>query len=112
MADRITAIIAEPIDHALPLDVQGVNLRRKAIDLMSEIADVDENTVRYEAATDSATLNLEGEVGLLTLWQHNLLGVMFYANGKAHKGVVGPVVHADREGQRYSKVEVVRNPYA
>ncbi|AVP42170.1 hypothetical protein SEA_SUPERAWESOME_47 [Mycobacterium phage SuperAwesome] len=112
MSDRIRVLIAEPIDNALPLDVQGVNLRRKAIDLMSEIADVDENTVRYEAATDTATLDLGGDVGALTLWQHNLIGVLFHADGKAHKGVVGPVIHADREGRRYSRAEVERNPYA
>ncbi|ASZ75211.1 hypothetical protein PBI_MISSWHITE_45 [Mycobacterium phage MissWhite] len=112
MADRISAMLAEPIDTALPLDVQGVNLRRKAISLMSEIADVDENTVRYDAATDSATLNFGGEIGMLSLWQHNLIGVLFYADGKAHKGVVGPVIHEDRESRHYSKVEVVRNPFA
>ncbi|QXO13323.1 hypothetical protein SEA_TROOPER_46 [Mycobacterium phage Trooper] len=112
MADRISVMMAEPIDHALPLDVQGVNLRRKAIDLMSEIADVDENTVRYDAATDSATLSLGGEVGMLSLWQHNLIGVLFHADGKAHKGVVGPVVHVDRESRHYSKALVERNPYA
>ncbi|QFG04526.1 hypothetical protein SEA_JEEVES_51 [Mycobacterium phage Jeeves] len=112
MADRIRVIVAEPIDHALPVDVQGVNLRRKAIELMSEIAVIDENTVRYEAATDSATLSLGGDIGVLTLWQHNLLGALFHADGKAHKGVCGPVVHADREGRRYSSAQVERNPYA
>ncbi|AHG23828.1 hypothetical protein CH25_gp58 [Mycobacterium phage EagleEye] len=112
MSDRIRVIMTEPRDNALPLDVQGVQLRRRAIDLMSEIADVDENTVRYENASETAPIAMEGDVGLLTLWQHNLIGVIFHADGKAHKGVVGPVVHADREGRRYSKTVVERNPFA
>ncbi|UJD21146.1 hypothetical protein SEA_SORORFAGO_49 [Mycobacterium phage SororFago] len=112
MADRIRVMIAEPIDPALPLDVQGVNLRRKAITLMSEVAEVNENSVRYETATDSATLSMDGEIGMLSLWQHNLIGVLFHADGKAHKGVCGPVIHVDRESRHYSKALVERNPYA
>ncbi|AEK08694.1 hypothetical protein FGG22_gp067 [Mycobacterium phage Hammer] len=112
MSDRIRVLIAEPIDNALPIDVQGVNLRRKAIDLMSEIADVDENTVRYEGATDTASVDLGGEAGTLSLWQQNLIGVLFYADGKAHKGVCGPVVHSDHKARHYSKASVESNPYA
>ncbi|ASJ79741.1 hypothetical protein KIY83_gp45 [Mycobacterium phage Fameo] len=111
MSDRIEVIMAVPVDLALPGDVQGVSLRRKAIELMEEIATVDENSVRYKGFSDECTVVLRpGEY--MTMWQRNLRAVLFYADGKAKEGVVGPVVHEDSETRFFSKAEVNRNPYA
>ncbi|AGK86004.1 hypothetical protein Chy4_0042 [Mycobacterium phage Chy4] len=111
MADRIQVVIALPRDEALPIDVQAVGLRRMAIDLMKEVADVEENTVRYSGGTDNATINFGGEIGLLTTWQHNLLAARFVADGTAKKEVVGPIVHRDTVTRVHSSASVERNPY-
>lgn len=84
MPDRLQALIVTPVDPALPLDYQGVQLRRKAIDAMQKIATVEENTVRYQGVTESAVLDL-GDEGLRTLWQHNEIAVLFYADGEVRK---------------------------
>lgn len=84
MPDRLQALIVTPADPALPLDYQGVQLRRKAIDAMQKIAKVDENSVRYKGTTDQATINL-GDGYLRTTWQHNEIAVLFYADGEVHK---------------------------
>ncbi|WP_301119739.1 protein GP44 [Mycolicibacterium fortuitum] len=109
MTDRISVLIAVPIDNALPVDVQGVGLRRRAIELMQEVATVDENTVRYKGATDNATIDFGGVVGMVCTWQHNLLAVQFIADGQAHRGVCGPVAVGDRDTRTYSVTSVVRS---
>lgn len=106
MSDRIQVLIAAPIDVALPLDVQGVGFRRRAVELMQEIATVDEITVRYVGATDSATVDFGGEVGVVSVWQTNLIGVRFYADGAALPGVCGPVIRGDRVTRFYSAASV------
>ncbi|OBJ40263.1 hypothetical protein A5630_25265 [Mycolicibacterium mucogenicum] len=111
MKDRIQALIAVPVDVALPIDVQAVGLRRKAIDLMSEIAVIEESTVRYLGAADDATLFFEGDIGLLSLWQHNLIGARFIADGKAKEGVVGPFTRHDPVTRTFESTSVERNPY-
>lgn len=112
MADRIQVVIAVPRDEALPLDVQGVGLRRRAIELMQEIATVNESTVRYKAAADDATINFGGDIGMVSTWQHNLLAARFVADGKAQEGVCGPVTHEDRVTRVFSAASVVRDEYA
>lgn len=111
MADRIVVMIAVPRDDALPLDVQGVNLRRKAIDLMQEVAKVSESSVRYKGATDDATVDVGDEVGMLSTWQHNLLAVRFIADGQVHQGICGPVVHHDPVTRTYSVTGAVRGEF-
>lgn len=110
MADRIQAVIAVPRDEALPIDVQGVNLRRLALDRMSEVAEVDESSIRYKGGSDSATILL-GEKEFMTMWQHNLMAARFFADGKAHKEICGPVVHQDWTLQVHSAVEVSRDEF-
>ncbi|ATW60176.1 hypothetical protein SEA_PH8S_48 [Mycobacterium phage Ph8s] len=112
MPDRMHAVIAVPVDDALPIDVQGVGLRRKAIDLMKEIADVDENTVRYKGATDDATLHIGEGVGYFSLWQHNMIAARFIADGKAKREVVGAVTRYDRDARLLESVSFVRDPHA
>lgn len=84
MPDRLQAIVITQVDPALPLDYQGVQLRRKAIDAMQKIADVNENTVRYQGTTDSATILLD-EGTHRSLWQHNEIAALFYADGEVRK---------------------------
>lgn len=111
MPDRITAVVAVPVDPALPLDVQGVGLRRIAIERMQEIATVDENTVRMKNTSDSAYIELGGGVGTISLWQLNLMAAQFTADGKALEGVVGGVTHRDAVTRLHSHVQVVRDPH-
>jgi hypothetical protein len=110
MPDRIQVIIAVPRDGALPVDVQGVGSRRRAIELMQEIATVDENTVRFKGASEDCIATFGDHV--VSTWQHNLLAIKFEANGKALGGVVGPVVHKDRDTRVYSQAAVVRDEFA
>ena len=110
MPDRISVLIAVPVDTSLPVDVQGVGLRRKAIDLMSEIAEVDEGSVRYAGGTDSALVSFGEEA--VCMWQLNQVAARFFADGKAKKGVVGPVTHYDEGTRQRSTATVVRDPYA
>ncbi|ALF00913.1 hypothetical protein SEA_SERENITY_46 [Mycobacterium phage Serenity] len=111
MADRIVAILAVPVDDALPIDVQAVGLRRKAIDLMKEIAEIDENTVRYKGATDNGTITFGGSVGLVSVWQHNMIAARFTADGKASREIVGPIVQHDKVTRTFSSVGFVRDEY-
>ena len=109
MSDRIEAVIAVSRDDALPVDVQAVGLRRRAIDAMQEIATVDENTVRYRGGTDDGYISL-GDRQVWT-WQMNLLAASFVADGKALDGVVGPVIHHDEVTRTYSMASVERNEF-
>lgn len=110
MADRFECIVVEPRDGSLPLDVQGVNLRRKAIEAMQELGTVDENSVRYKAGTEDATINvLDGT--LMSLWQRNLFAALFYADGKAIKELSESLV-ADEDHRHFTTVRVNRDPYA
>jgi hypothetical protein len=109
MPDRLNVILLAPTDDALPIDVQMVGLRRKAIEAMQEVADVKEQTVRYKGGTEDATVDL-GDGNLISTWQCNLRAARFTADGKVHDGVLVPVVH---EGERMSRVGVtfVRNEF-
>ncbi|QFG10411.1 hypothetical protein KIV65_gp57 [Mycobacterium phage Anthony] len=111
MADRLQALVLVPRDDSLPVDVQGVGLRRMAIDAMKEIATVVENSVRYKGATDDATVTLGDGALTLTTWQSNLIAARFIADGKAKQGVVGPSVHSDHTTRTHSSAVVVRDPY-
>uniref|UniRef100_A0AAU8GRC3 Uncharacterized protein n=1 Tax=Mycobacterium phage BabyBack TaxID=3158877 RepID=A0AAU8GRC3_9CAUD len=109
MSDRFEAIVVEPRDPSLPLDVQGVNLRRRAIEAMQEIGTVDENSVRYKDSTDTATVSLANET--LSLWQRNLFAALFYADGKATKEMDSVTV-SEEDRRRFTSVRVNRDPYA
>ncbi|QWS69776.1 hypothetical protein SEA_LEVIATHAN_47 [Mycobacterium Phage Leviathan] len=109
MPDRFEAIVVEPRDPALPLDVQGVALRRKAIEAMKDLGTVDENSVRYKAGTEDATLNVEGH--FTSLWQRNLFAALFYADGKANKERDAAYV-TDEDRRNFTSVRVNRDPYA
>lgn len=108
--DRIEVIIAVPRDDALPLDVQAVGLRRRAIDLMHEVAKVNENTVRYKGANEDCTINFEGH--FISMWQMNLLAARFIADGTADPEVVAPVFRKEDTTRFYSSAKVVRNEFA
>jgi len=108
--DRIEVVMAVPRDDALPLDVQAVNLRRRAIDLMQEIATVNENTVRYKGASEDCTINFQDHY--VSMWQMRLLAARFVADGTADPEVVGPVFHKDDHNRFYSSATVVRNEFA
>lgn len=108
--DRIEVIIAVPRDDALPLDVQAVGLRRRAIDLMQEVAKVNENTVRYKGASEDCVITFEDHT--ISAWQMNSLVARFVADGKANREVIGPVVHKDDTTRLYSSANVVRNEFA
>lgn len=79
---------------------------------MQEIATVNESTVRFKGAADDATIDLGGDIGLVSTWQHNLLAALFVADGKALEGVCGPVTHQDPVTRTYSAASVVRDEYA
>ncbi|ASZ75387.1 hypothetical protein PBI_JOSHKAYV_47 [Mycobacterium phage JoshKayV] len=114
MSDRIEVIMAAPVDHALPGDVQGVNLRRKAIELMQEAGTVDENSVRYKGFSEEATVSIDGN-NQMSLWQNNLRAFIFVADGKALPGILpgpeGRIFHHDPDTRFFSRVAVNRNPY-
>ncbi|AKF14215.1 hypothetical protein SEA_LUCHADOR_51 [Mycobacterium phage Luchador] len=110
MADRFEAIVIEPRDPALPLDVQGVALRRKAIEAMQALGSVDENSVRYKDGTDIATVSI-GPKETLSLWQRNLFAALFYADGDAVKERDSVTV-AEEDRRRFTSVRVNRDPYA
>jgi len=111
MADRITAILAVPRDDSLPVDVQAVGLRRKAIELMQEVADINESSVRYRGGGDGVVIRLDNGDHIST-WQQNLIAAHFIADGKAHKEICGAVVRQDRELRTYSSVSLVRDEFA
>lgn len=110
MSDRVQVVIAVPRDAALPVDVQGVGLRRKAIDLMQEIVAVNENSVRYGGASEDCIVTLGEDA--VSMWQMNMLAVRFTADGKAHEGVCGPAIHADLVTRVRSAASVVRDEFA
>ncbi|QTF81467.1 hypothetical protein SEA_TARSUSIV_43 [Mycobacterium phage TarsusIV] len=109
MPDRLEAIVVEPRDPALPIDVQGVNLRRKAIEAMQALGTVDENSVRYKGGTEDATVSLDGH--MMSLWQRNLFAALFYADGKADKARDASTVK-DEERREFATARVARDPYA
>lgn len=108
--DRILVVLGVPRDDALPVDVQGVGLRRRAIELMQEIATINENTVRYKGASEDCTVAFGEQV--VSTWQMNLIAARFIADGKAERGIVGPIVHQDGITRAYSTASVVRNEFA
>ncbi|AER48755.1 hypothetical protein CM07_gp60 [Mycobacterium phage Alma] len=109
MPDRLQAIVVEPRDPAVPIDVQGVNLRRKAITAMQALGSVDENTVRYKGGTEDATVSLNGT--MMSLWQRNLMAALFYADGRADKSLETSTVR-DEDHREFSAASVVRDPYS
>ncbi|AOZ61283.1 hypothetical protein SEA_DARTHPHADER_43 [Mycobacterium phage DarthPhader] len=111
MPDRAQVIIIVPRDGALPIDVQGVNLRRMAIDLMSELGEVDENSVRYKAGTEDATVAFGGGEAYVSLWQHNAMAAMWQANLKVSKEITGPIIHQDEVTRVRSAASFVRDIY-
>lgn len=102
MTDRVEAIIAVPRDDPKPLGAQGAELRDKAIELMYSVADVDEDTVRFVTASDSAQLDFDGHV--VSVWQQNLIAVIYRAEGTALPGVVDPIQSVNQEDRVYSVV--------
>ncbi len=110
MSDRISLVVAVPVDDALPPDVQGVGLRRLALDRMKEIATVDENTLRYKGFSESASISTGADVR--SVWQMNQIAFRFIADGEAKEGVIGPVTHDDKETRVWTSVAVNRNEYA
>ena len=108
MSDRIVATLLEPRDDLLPVDVQGVALRRKAIELMRELADIDESSIRYRGGSENAVILLDNGQ-LLSTWQMNLIAARFIADGQAHKGVCGPSTRLDPDVHNYSCVSFVRD---
>ncbi|QBP30525.1 hypothetical protein SEA_CHARM_44 [Mycobacterium phage Charm] len=109
MSDRFRAMVIEPRDGSLPIDVQGVNLRRKAIETMQGLGEVDENSVRYKAGTEESTVN-DGDGGFISLWQHNAMAALFEANGKATKDRDSYMLLVDSRHRAHASV--VRDPYA
>lgn len=110
MPDRIVAILVEPRDDALPVDVQAVGLRRKAIELMQEAADINESSVRYRGGGDDMVILLDNGVQL-SMWQLNTIAARFIADGKAHKDICGPVIRQDHVRRTYSSVSLVRDEF-
>ncbi|QFG12545.1 hypothetical protein PBI_TOAKA_45 [Mycobacterium phage Toaka] len=109
MPDRFRVIVVEPRDGSLPIDVQGVNLRRKAIETMQGLGTVDENSVRYKAGAEEATIS-DGEGGYLSLWQTNTMASLWEADGSATKERDSHTVRED--SRRYAHASVVRDPYS
>ncbi|QFG04622.1 hypothetical protein PBI_KEZIACHARLES14_46 [Mycobacterium phage Keziacharles14] len=109
MADRFRVIVIEPRDGALPVDVQGVNLRRKAIEAMQGLGEVNENSVRYKGGAEEATIS-DGQGGYLSLWQTNSMAALFEADGKATKDRDEYILLED--SRHRSHASVVRDPYA
>ncbi|QZD98226.1 hypothetical protein SEA_DIGNITY_47 [Mycobacterium phage Dignity] len=109
MPDRFECIVVEPRDPSLPLDVQGVNLRRKAIEAMKDLGTVDENSVRYKQSSEDATIFVLDQH--MSLWQRNLFAALFYADGKASKEQDAAFV-TDEDRRNFTSVRVNRDPYA
>lgn len=108
--DRIHVVITTPVDISLPIDVQLVGLRRKAIEVMQEIADIDEQSVRYKGGTeDGAVVGPDGNY--MSLWQCNLRAGQFIADGKIHDGVLVPVVRYDEVNRVRTNVAFTRNEF-
>lgn len=108
--DRIHVIITTPVDNALPIDVQLVGLRRKAIEAMQEVADIDEQSVRYKGGSESAVLaGTDGDT--ISLWQRNLRAGQFIADGKIRDGVLFPVVRYDEVNRVRTNTAFTRNEF-
>ncbi|QBJ00229.1 hypothetical protein SEA_PHARAOH_40 [Mycobacterium phage Pharaoh] len=110
MSDRAQVVVILPRDGALPIDVQGVNTRRLAIERMSELGEVDENSVRYKAGTEEATVSFGGP-NYVSLWQHNAMAALWQANLKVSKEITGPIVHEDSVSRVRTAASFVRDIY-
>ncbi|AGT13907.1 hypothetical protein PBI_HOMINES_40 [Mycobacterium phage Homines] len=108
MPDRITAIVMVPRDESLPLDVQGVFLRDRALAEMEKIAEVDKSSLRFSSASETANISLDDDRTVCT-WQMNLIAALFHADGKVSKDVVGKQVTEDRATRYFSSVSFVRD---
>ncbi|QBP31064.1 hypothetical protein SEA_REFUGE_45 [Mycobacterium phage Refuge] len=109
MSDRAQVVVILPRDGALPIDVQGVNTRRLAIERMSELGEVDENSVRYKAGAEEATVSLGGN--FVSLWQHNAMAAMWQADLKVSKEITGPIIHEDSVSRVRTAASFVRDIY-
>ncbi|AXC36062.1 hypothetical protein MAGNAR_47 [Mycobacterium phage Magnar] len=107
MADRLTAIVMVPRDESLPLDVQGVFLRDRALAEMGKIAEVDKNSLRFRSATEDARIDLDGY--MVSTWQQNLIAALFYADGQVAKDVVDKQIIKDPASRTYITVGFVRD---
>ncbi|AAR89768.1 hypothetical protein PBI_BETHLEHEM_48 [Mycobacterium phage Bethlehem] len=107
MADRITAIVLVPRDDSLPLDVQGVFLRDRALAEMQKIAKVDKSSLRFRGATEDSQIDLDGYT--VSTWQLNLIAALFYADGKANPDIVSKQVTKDPATRIYTVVSVERD---
>ncbi|AXH47511.1 hypothetical protein SEA_HOPE4EVER_50 [Mycobacterium phage Hope4ever] len=107
MPDRITAIVMVPRDDSLPLDVQGVFLRDRALAEMEKIAEVDKNSLRFRGATEDSQIDLDGYT--VSTWQQNLIAALFYADGKVAKDVVDKQIIKDPASRTYITVGFVRD---
>ncbi|AEK10540.1 hypothetical protein SEA_SNAZZY_46 [Mycobacterium phage Snazzy] len=108
MADRLTAIVMVPRDESLPLDVQGVFLRDRALAEMEKIAEVDKNSLRFEKASEDVHADLGGG-DLVTTWQQDLIAALFRADGKVAKDVVDKQIIKDPVSRYFSSVSFVRD---
>ncbi|WRQ09029.1 hypothetical protein JDBV02_00595 [Mycobacterium phage terelak] len=106
MPDRLTAIVLVPRDDSLPLDVQGVFLRDRALAEMEKIAEVDKSSLRFRSATEDAQIDLDGYT--VSTWQQNLIAALFYADGQVRQDVVTKQVTKDPIARIYSVVGVER----
>lgn len=110
MPDRLHVIITTPADDALPIDVQLVGLRRKAIEAMQEVANIEEQSVRYKGGSDNATVvGPDGDT--ISLWQQNLRAGRFIAEGDVHDGVLVPVVRYDEVNRVRTGTSFTRNEF-
>ncbi|AVO22363.1 hypothetical protein PBI_SMEAGOL_49 [Mycobacterium phage Smeagol] len=107
MTDRLTAIVLVPRDDSLPLDVQGVFLRDRALAEMQKVADVDKSSLRFRSATEDAQIDLDGYT--VSTWQHNLIAALFYADGQVAKDVVDKQIIKDPAARTYITVGFVRD---
>jgi hypothetical protein len=110
MPDRIHVIITTPTDDSLPIDVQLVGLRRKAIEAMQEVADISEQSVRYRGGTEDATV-LDPDGHTISLWQQNLRAGRFVADGDVHDGVLVPVTRYDEVSRVRTGTAFTRNEF-
>lgn len=65
-----------------------------------------------ESTSDTARIEFGGDVGVVSLWQNNLVGALFIADGTALPGVVGGVAHRDPVTRLHSSAAVTRDPYS
>lgn len=108
LADRLTCLLIRPIQDDLPIDVQAVGLREEALLAMEKVADVERSSLRYKHASDNATILLDDGT-MISLWQHNSIGVLFRADGKVHKEVVLPSYDHDDKQRHWTTVSFERD---